>query len=624
MQRGEMNADPIQAEFFSPRGLVKELVREAIQNSMDAKVGLRPVNVRFRLSDPKSALSPSAAAKYLNGLSSHLEASGFHALTNEPMGFLTIEDFGTHGLRGNPEQDFEDSSAALRNDFYYFWRNVGRSEKSEGDRGRWGLGKTIFPASSRINTFWGLTQREQSPSLLLMGQSVLKIHRVGTARYCPYGYFGQYGADDPFAAPVTDSGELERFRADFRLSRSQEPGLSIVVPYFREEEFNFDEIVRATILQYFYPLLAGELEVEVAAAEGETRINASTITDITRRMNWTDSGTDRDGLLRLFELALWSIEQRRQNAAIELAPAGTRGAPRWSEDLFREGLIEELRSSYEKGFRITVKVPLHIERKQQPSQVSYFHSVFQKDDTARRGEDYYVRQGITISEINMLGEQGVRGIVIVDDSPLSALLGDAENPAHTDWQERSAKVKERYNQGASRVRFVKQSLRYLVSVLSRPPLGRDENLLADLFHVDIAAETAAELETRRRRGRHAVPQDDKEPLGLPVPRKSPIRIDRISGGFRIAGGSDLDIVGSRITVTAAYDVRKGNPFGKYDPLDFDFGKGPIKIRAIGAKLQRAEQNRLSLLPSNGPFEVEVTGFDENRDLRIRTRREVGQ
>jgi len=32
--------------------------------------------------------------------------------------------------------------------FYYFWRNIGRSQKDKMRLGRWGLGKQVFPASS--------------------------------------------------------------------------------------------------------------------------------------------------------------------------------------------------------------------------------------------------------------------------------------------------------------------------------------------------------------------------------------------------------------------------------------------------------------------------------------------
>ena len=46
----EINVDPIEGEFFTTEALGSlngALVREAIQNSLDAAVGNRPVTVRF-------------------------------------------------------------------------------------------------------------------------------------------------------------------------------------------------------------------------------------------------------------------------------------------------------------------------------------------------------------------------------------------------------------------------------------------------------------------------------------------------------------------------------------------------------------------------------------------------
>ncbi|MFV2038497.1 MAG: hypothetical protein ACC646_12985, partial [Paracoccaceae bacterium] len=52
---------------------------------------------------------------------------------DDPENFLVIEDYGTRGLEGDPTQDddFQPTEANIKNDFFYFWRNVGRSKKSD-------------------------------------------------------------------------------------------------------------------------------------------------------------------------------------------------------------------------------------------------------------------------------------------------------------------------------------------------------------------------------------------------------------------------------------------------------------------------------------------------------------
>ena len=50
MQPGEINIDPIEGEFFTTEAIgsiTDALVRESIQNSLDAAAGNEPVVVRF-------------------------------------------------------------------------------------------------------------------------------------------------------------------------------------------------------------------------------------------------------------------------------------------------------------------------------------------------------------------------------------------------------------------------------------------------------------------------------------------------------------------------------------------------------------------------------------------------
>ncbi len=73
MSRGEMNVDPVHDEFFKAQDLADAIVREAIQNSLDARRGHSTVRVRFRFATGVNALPSSVAAQYLRGLESHLQ-----------------------------------------------------------------------------------------------------------------------------------------------------------------------------------------------------------------------------------------------------------------------------------------------------------------------------------------------------------------------------------------------------------------------------------------------------------------------------------------------------------------------------------------------------------------------
>ena len=189
-------------------------------------------------------------------------------ISHRPMKFLVFEDSNTKGLEGNPEEFYvENINDKQPHNFYYFWRNVGRSGKTDDKLGRWGLGKTVFPASSEINTFWGLTVRKSDQRKMLMGQSILRIHnreddKKQESGYKPYGMFGKYKSADYFAVPVEEKQELQKFETLFRLERKNHSGLSLVIP-FVTDEITIDHLAYSAIEQYFYPILEGKLEVEI-------------------------------------------------------------------------------------------------------------------------------------------------------------------------------------------------------------------------------------------------------------------------------------------------------------------------------------------------------------------------
>jgi hypothetical protein len=302
MARGEINADPVQEEFFTPReDMVDGLVREADQNTLDAGLPGNQVRVRYTISD--RPLPVRVARKYLAGLERHLAAClPEEPPFDEPMNYLLVEDFGTRGLCGDTAQDSDEAGPGPRNDFYYFWRNVGRSKKGDTDRGRWGLGKTVFPAISRISSFFGLTNRRDDARVLLMGQAVLKVHTIARTRFCPYVYFGNQEADG-FVVPVGEHSAIAEFVTDFGLQRTAEPGLSIVIPYVREDELKPEQLIQSTIMNYFFPILGGHLVVEVCKGSSFVVINRESLKSLTASLEWARSETDPKQLAQLLDLA---------------------------------------------------------------------------------------------------------------------------------------------------------------------------------------------------------------------------------------------------------------------------------------------------------------------------------
>jgi hypothetical protein len=620
MDPGEVHVDPVHDEFFKMQDLADALVRESIQNSLDARRGRSPVKVRFRFCAGNEALDAESARDYFAGLREHLNevASSIHSLIpreDEPVPYLLIEDFGTRGLTGDPGIDPElQSDDDTKNDFYYFWRNVGRSNKSETDRGRWGLGKAVFSVASRIRTIFGLTRRADDSRALLLGQSVLRTHILGGVRACPYGFFARFEKRNGLPLPIEDPLVLERFADDFRLIRT-EPGLSIVVPHFRSDELSLERILESAIRQYFYPISRGDLTVEAGDAVRTETISARSIDDVARRYD-ADSASD---IAKLTALTRWSLTEA-SDVRVELADLPPERAPKWSDDLLPESVLDDLRGCFERGERIAVRAKLLVKRKRSKPAMAHFDVFLERDDALRKPVVHFIRRGITIPDVKSTtsSDKTVRALVVIDHEALSTFLGDAENPAHSDWSERADKLRALYDHHAGTLRFVKNSAAFLASVLSRPPQGRVRDFLQDIFSIEMPDEEEAARAKPRIPIRGTEKGETEGPgAGAASGRAARVTITRVTGGFTIKGAGDEALVARPMIAEVAYRRRNGNPFRKHSPFDFDLSRNEVAIITEGASVSRSAANTLEFIPMSPKFQITLKGFDPRRDLVVR-------
>jgi len=606
MSDGEINVDPIEGEFFTIgdiESLADGLVREAIQNSLDARIPGQQVRVRFHFSGPQIALSKEERTPFLRGMRRHLESRNSGIATppreEEGMDFLLIEDFGTSGLEGDPEQveDADAEDTTPKNDFFYFWRNIGRTAKGETDLGRWGLGKTVFQAASRINAFFGFTRRAEDGRCLLMGQSVLKIHWIDGTRYAPYGYFAHVRGD--LALPCEHPQELQRFCDAFWVRRD-EPGLSIAIPYL-STEITVELIERSVMRHYFVPILTGDLVVEIGDGIVTRTIDGSSL-----RKKSVD-----DALIALADQAL-----THRVKPLLCGPPSRGKAPRWSSAVLQDSVVDQGREALARNGRVVFDVPVWVARKGEAPAETRFLVALERDGKLKRGESAFVRDGIRLAGIHPALPSELRAFVYVRDRILSRFLGDSENPAHTEWQERSPKFKDAYELGPSTLRYIKNAPRELWDLLTRPAEGRDQDLLGEIFSIEAdETEPATVLAPSRAEepGVGAAAEDAGEVAGT----DPSFNLTRIAGGFRVSMARGARAVPDEVVIRVAFEVRRGNPFSHYSEYDFVLDEEPIVVMARNAEIVERNKNRLRLKPEGRGFGVVVKGFDVRRDLRVR-------
>jgi hypothetical protein len=366
------------------------------------------------------------------------------------------------------------------------------------------------------------------------------------------------------------------------------------------------------VRHYFVPILGGDLIVEVVRDGRREVLDANSLDRVLARAG----GSEGLALGHLVELARWGLSlPRDRRVRLPEPPATT--APRWAAERQIDAALAPLREPFGRGARVAIEVPVWVKPAAGEATLAAFDVYLERDDTLTGGEEHFVRDGITVAGVRSPVQAGIRAIVSVRERALSALLGDSENPAHTEWQERSPRFKERYRHGPFTLRYVKGAPREIVRILTRPAAGRDLTLLRHLFSLDVPTEAALRERDARRTERAGFDGTEPAQAVETVGKDRQFQLQKLAGGFRLSGVGEAGVLPRFAAVQAAYDVRRGNPFALYQPLDFDLGDAAIAIETTGATALQRTRNRIVLRIEAPDFELTVRGFDPRRDVRVR-------
>ncbi len=640
MSRGELNQNPMERELFAEEPINERLVREAIQNSLDAGIARvdpasgEPVRVRFSLRGVHEPLDGISAAAYLDGLEEHLIAGldsnddfrsriALRGLGNEGMPYLVVEDAGTVGLEGDWRRydDSADDSAGNEH-FYWFFRNIGRSSKRDEDGGSWGLGKWVLPDASHASAYIAVARRRSDGDTLLMGQTVLTKHNVEDQRYAPYGYFAEM--DDELAVPLRMSEPahrsfIEQCIADFGLRFRGEPGLSVIIPFPKvdgDPPIDRQQILAAVVHNYFYPIIAGRLEVTVDEGEDvSTEVTADTIDEVLSHLELDDSGERSvESYRRLFAMCRdGAIQSERTHIELKSPPQNRATYQHHKE-------ITDLRRRDEEGEMLAFLIATAVERKEKSKEPTTFRLYVQHDGSLSQGHDFYVRGGLSISPMDLIGRHRARSLLIIDEGePLAAMLRDSEPPAHTMWYPQSERAAKRWVSARNRIHEIRSAANNLLATWESAPVELQRDALADIF-------PSSGHGARRRRGSKGGPK--------PGP-SGPIEIDgahrgfdvhQSGAGFRVRFPAGVEGAAERVRLRVAYEVPRGNPLTSYSPHDFRLhGMNALSVEASGCAVSPGEGGNELLLDIDDPrrFSVAVHGFDTHRDVHVRVEQVAG-
>jgi hypothetical protein len=239
---------------------------------------------------------------------------------------------------------------------------------------------------------------------------------------------------------------------------------------------------------------------------------------------------------------------------------------KWHDSMIGDDMRSRARSFLEGGNAIAVRVPLSVKHKDGPPAESHFDVFLVREPEYDGGRPVFVREGIIVSEAKGRKARGFRSIVVCAHKPLADLLGDAENPAHTEWSADSANIKGKYKYGLSYIAFVRESVRNIVSVLEQDAEETAPDLMVDFF--SLPEEPDPSKATRPAPNSRKPGTEPPISVVFPTPKPRRYTLTKVRGGFTITAGAAGSQIPAQIEISVAYDVRRGDAFAKYDPADF--------------------------------------------------------
>ncbi|CAN5330602.1 hypothetical protein BH23BAC3_BH23BAC3_26590 [soil metagenome] len=608
--------------FFDHQTKAQALVRESIQNSIDAGISEdKAVEIKFSF----NRLSKDKIKKYFDGenhdLEKHLNSCGI-SIPSKSLQCLVIEDFNTEGLTGpidNMEYDDEDNPVS--GNFIGFWWSEGLSDKRKGSGGSHGVGKITLSTSSNINTFFAYTVRKDEPKKLLIGYSQLKYHSFDRHQFKGYARYGKMDKNEqiwPYDERK-DSKNIEKAQNDFNLKRTNESGLSVIIPGI-DEEIDFKVIIRSVAKEFYLPLMQGQLKVEVSDLTQHLKIDAENIISIAEK--YLDDIVDKE-LIKSAKEMLILLDSKMFYPKYDTDLGKIRGREILPED-FTEEDLEKMQNYYSFGKMVGATIPVKVRvQNEKYGKVelknSRFHIFIKKnDDLKLKRSTNYIRDKLLINN------EGVGTIkpfsvafLYVNETELSDFLKYAEDPGHERWV-----YKTLYENGSidaendTPLRLIKSSISNFYNVLAG--VGEDQivdNVLPEIFNVP-------EKKAGGKKG-FTSPDPDPDPETKSL---SPFVISKLNGGFKIKQSNDIGKLHDEelitipflVTIETGYYKITGGGVAKYNSLDFDLSdKNHFEVIHENTKSISRIENRLVVEIRDNNFSVTVTGFDENRDLEIK-------
>jgi hypothetical protein len=592
---------------------VEMLVRETLQNPLDARLEDQKVRVSYQLVSLDRTKSAFAKNLLSEAFENHLTAG--HLISGPipaTISFLIIEDFGTSGLEGTYDDSSIDGSAENWN---AFWFREGEGAKPAKSNGGAGQGKVTLYTTSAIRSVLALTNRSSDQKSLLFGCCKFRANYKlpgDNQRWAKEALWGQLSAESGLAVPIDDAALIDIAKTELGLLRGSKSGTTFVVPMPRD--VSLKDIEAAVLNEFYFAIRRGKLDVQV----GQTVIDNNSVGALARKLGKTARHLPE------------YLEFLDNSIAAQLSGEPTaRALPIWANesklatDCFDAAALKTLMAAFEGGQQVSVDFPVQVRLKDSlKSNPGIFRVIVAANPDGDESHELFVRRDLCIDgEKRLKGSRRVQpvfALTFVDEDPLSKFLATAEEPTHRTWNSKRPKLVARYAVPEKLLNAVRNAALRLVELIT--PAGKKDDTALSQFFADPAS---APQKKKGGKGEQSSTDGEKPDVpDLPEPTKRAVEFIPAKDGFKVRAQkqSALELFPIACDVEVAYATTFGDPFSQWDAAEFwleDEKAFPIGQCNVSAVTRSGNALTFNLLGLDS--EVYVQGFDANRQLEVRVK-----
>ncbi|WP_223504619.1 hypothetical protein [Pseudomonas sp. BF-R-24] len=596
------------------RTSVEILVRETLQNPLDARSSESVVRVEYKLVTVDLATTKFARSIFSDDWKKHFLAGELiesDALPNE-MTFLVIEDFGTTGLEGC----YTDSSCeGSTENWNAFWFREGEGAKTTKSNGGAGQGKITLYLASKLRSVFALTKRKSDDIELLFGCCRFKRNYKlpdDNRRWAKEARWGAINDPNELAVPIDKTQILDGIKGELGLAREAEAGTTFIVP-MPAGDITEKALRNAVVNEFFFAINRGRLVVKV----GNITLDTSSIADVASNMG----GDCR--LAKGYRDFLALTAKDADEAVTATAKDSWSKEARLTIGAFEEAELTSLKEKFGNSEMVSVDFIIPVKKKQpKETSTAKFRVFLQQDESAEQSQELFVRQDLGIDGEKRLKAARiivpVMALTFIQDPKLSDLLVAAEEPTHRNWNAKRPKVVAQYFSPNDALNAVRNAALRLVQLIS--PEGKKDDTALAIYFADPASEPA-----KRLGGGGVMPETPKgeqqPPKEIPKPKPKPVVLKILDKGFEVranaAEGFNYPI---DCKITLAYATVVGDAFKLWDAADFWIGDESLYPRKHSRISEPTTSlNTMSFRLDDENSWLSVAGFDSNRQLEIRVK-----